>query len=195
MIAACSDDPARAWRRLPRRRRGTVTGSGSGAAGAIGTAGTGGAPEPAGQERLAPEPVEVRASGTAGTEWFRWNRRKRGLRDGGTAPPPPTDAGPSDIPTPTGVCPDFVQGDVTFNPPEVKARTVAMTLTDASRTISGGPLIFYWFATGSNPTEASRGCRSLRLPHPAESSWRRTTLPAPAPSLAQPTDPARCLVR
>jgi len=66
------------------------------------------------------------------------------------------DGGPSDIPTPTGACPDFVQGDVTFNPAG-GARRVAMSLTDASRTIGGGPLIFYWFATTSNPTEAQRG--------------------------------------
>lgn len=74
--------------------------------------------------------------------------------DSGT--PPPADAGPSDIPTPTGSCPAFVQGDVTFNPVG-GARKVAITMTDASRTIGGGPLIFYWFATGSNPTEAQRG--------------------------------------
>ena len=76
--------------------------------------------------------------------------------DSGAPPPPPTDGGPSDIPTPTGACPDFVRGDVTFNPAG-GARQVAMTLTDAASTISGGPLIFYWFATTSNPTEAQRG--------------------------------------
>jgi poly(3-hydroxybutyrate) depolymerase len=32
-----------------------------------------------------------------------------------------------------------------------------MSLTDASQTISGGPLVFYWYATGSNPLEARRG--------------------------------------
>jgi poly(3-hydroxybutyrate) depolymerase len=57
---------------------------------------------------------------------------------------------------PTGPCPDFVQGDVTFQPAG-GMRKVAITMTDASRTISGGPLVFYWFATTSSPIEARRG--------------------------------------
>ena len=57
---------------------------------------------------------------------------------------------------PTGPCPEFVQGDVTFQPAG-GMRKVAMTLSDASRTISGGPLIFYWYATTSSPIEARRG--------------------------------------
>ncbi len=57
---------------------------------------------------------------------------------------------------PTGACPDFVQGDVMFNPVG-GARRVSLILTDAARTTAGGPLVFYWFATGSSPVEARRG--------------------------------------
>jgi hypothetical protein len=62
---------------------------------------------------------------------------------------------PTDIPQPTGTCPDFKQGDVMFNPAG-GARMVAITMSDAAKTKSG-PLIFYWYATTSNPTEAQRG--------------------------------------
>jgi poly(3-hydroxybutyrate) depolymerase len=80
-------------------------------------------------------------------------------KDGGSgggpvdaAPPPPIDGGPP-VPPPNGTCPDFVTGNVTFNPAG-GARQVAITMGDASKT--GGPLIVYWHATGSNPTEPTR---------------------------------------
>jgi hypothetical protein len=63
--------------------------------------------------------------------------------------------GPPDIPTPSGACPEFQQGDVTFNPPG-GARRVAVTMGPSAASTSG-PLIFYWYATTSNPTEARRG--------------------------------------
>jgi len=63
--------------------------------------------------------------------------------------------GPPDIPTPTGTCPEFQNGDVTFNPPG-GARRVVITMGPSAASMSG-PLIFYWYATTSNPTEARRG--------------------------------------
>jgi hypothetical protein len=66
-----------------------------------------------------------------------------------------SDGGPADIPQPKGACPEFKQGMVTFNPP-MGARMVSMSIGASAQTMSG-PLIFYWFATGSSPSEASRG--------------------------------------
>jgi hypothetical protein len=60
-----------------------------------------------------------------------------------------------DIPQPKGTCPEFKQGDVTFNPPG-GARMVAMAMGASAQTMSG-PLIFYWYATGSSIAEAGRG--------------------------------------
>jgi hypothetical protein len=118
--------------------------AGTGGAGSGGTAGTGGAGG------------AVDAGGKGGTAGSSGTAGKDGGSGGGTidaAPPPPVDGGPPDLPPPNGTCPDFVTGDVTFNPAG-GARKVAITLGDASKT--AGPLIVYWFATGSNPTEATR---------------------------------------
>ncbi|HEX3697885.1 MAG TPA: hypothetical protein VH374_21105 [Polyangia bacterium] len=68
--------------------------------------------------------------------------------------------GPGDLPTPTGACPEFKSGDVTFQPAG-GARQVTITMGDAAKTVHG-PLIFYWYATGSSVSEAGRG-----LPLPA----------------------------
>jgi hypothetical protein len=99
----------------------------------------------------------VDAGGKGGTAGSAGSAGKDAGSGGGTvdaAPPPPVDGGPAP-PPPSGTCPDFVTGDVTFNPASGGARKVAITMGSASKT--GGPLIVYWYATGSNPTEASRG--------------------------------------
>jgi predicted esterase len=85
-----------------------------------------------------------------------------GTNDAGTA----TDAGqsgdaglPSDggngsgptLPTPTGTCPVFANGAVTFAPSGIPPRTVQVYMSDAAKTMHG-PLIFYWYATGSSAT-------------------------------------------
>ena len=57
------------------------------------------------------------------------------------------------FPAPVGACPTFATGDVTFHP-KGGDRKVAMTLGDPSKK---GPLVFYWYATGSSPTEAQYG--------------------------------------
>jgi poly(3-hydroxybutyrate) depolymerase len=48
-----------------------------------------------------------------------------------------------------------VQGNATFNP-SGGARTVTIHISDVNKT-TRGPIVFYWHATGSQPTEASRG--------------------------------------
>jgi hypothetical protein len=120
---------------------GQVSTSGSGEIATGGTGPSGGGMGPSG-------------GGTAGL-----SRDSGGI---GGSPPgeggftPSLDAGgPPGIPQPAGACPDFVMGDVTFNPPG-GARRVAITIGPAAMAMRG-PLIFYWFATGSNPTEANRG--------------------------------------
>jgi hypothetical protein len=66
-----------------------------------------------------------------------------------------TSGGPPAVPQPKGACPEFKQGMVTFNPAS-GARMVSMSMGASAQTMSG-PLIFYWFATGSSPSEATRG--------------------------------------
>ena len=56
------------------------------------------------------------------------------------------------IPAPTGTCPALVNGDVMFAPAGIPPRMVKLALDPAK--IGTGPLILYWFATGSNPNEA-----------------------------------------
>ncbi|HET6284614.1 MAG TPA: hypothetical protein VFH73_26900 [Polyangia bacterium] len=74
----------------------------------------------------------------------------------------PTDVGGGDrgasrgdLPSPAGTCPDFAAGVVTFEPAG-GPRQVTITMTNAAAT-QRGPLIFYWYATGSSPREAGRG--------------------------------------
>ena len=71
-------------------------------------------------------------------------------------PPPPSDAGqppPGKIPTPVGTCPEFAAGMLTFNPAQ-GPRTAQVYMTDAAKTLHG-PLIFYWYGTGGQPSQAS----------------------------------------
>jgi predicted esterase len=55
------------------------------------------------------------------------------------------------LPTPTGACPDFVAGDVTFAPAGIPARTVRLFLDEEAVAAQDGPLVFYWHGTGSSP--------------------------------------------
>jgi hypothetical protein len=124
---------------------GTATGGAAGAGGA-GTAGTGGAPD-AGSK-----------GGTAGTGGSSGTAGKDGGTGGSTvdaAPPPPTDGGPPDIPTPMGPCPDFAQGDLNFVT-KTGMRKAAVSMSSVASTISG-PLIFYWYETTGNPTRVNNG--------------------------------------
>ena len=68
--------------------------------------------------------------------------------EGADAAPP---AAAPIIPTPTGTCPAITNGDVTFAPAGIPPRKVKIAM-DATKT--GGPLVLYWYATGSNPNEA-----------------------------------------
>ena len=72
---------------------------------------------------------------------------------GGTGTIDPS-AGPPDIPMPTGTCPEFNDGNVMFTVMGAQRRVV-ITMGDINTT--GGPLIFYWHATGAAPSEAQRG--------------------------------------
>ncbi len=78
-----------------------------------------------------------------------------GVDSGPPVPPPPPGSGPV-LPTPVGACPEFKSGTATFSPKSGGTRTVTITMSDAAKTKSG-PLIIYWYATGSSPSEAQRG--------------------------------------
>jgi hypothetical protein len=65
-------------------------------------------------------------------------------------------ASPADVPTPKGACPDFVNGDVTFNPGPARTATITMNASSSA----SGPLIVYWHSTNNDATEAMRALNS-----------------------------------
>ncbi|NMO15197.1 hypothetical protein HPC49_01330 [Pyxidicoccus fallax] len=69
---------------------------------------------------------------------------------------------PAFIPKPTGTCPEFQEGTLTFRPAGIPARSVRIWMSDAARTLDG-PLIFYWHGTGSSPTEATTGLGTAQI--------------------------------
>lgn len=69
---------------------------------------------------------------------------------GGDAPQPTM------LPSPTGACPELVDGDVMFAPAGIEPRAVRLWMSDAAATMDG-PLVFYWHGTGSQPLEAQYG--------------------------------------
>lgn len=80
--------------------------------------------------------------------------------DDATTDDPTTGGGepvqPTLLPTPTGVCPELVDGDVEFAPAGIAPRKVRLWLSDAAAE-QDGPLVFYWHGTGSQPQEATYG--------------------------------------
>ena len=69
---------------------------------------------------------------------------------------------PTFIPKPTGPCPEFKDGTLTFQPAGVPARSVRIWMSDAAKTLDG-PLVFYWHGTGSQPTEATTGIGTTQI--------------------------------
>lgn len=69
-----------------------------------------------------------------------------------------TEPDPAMLPSPTGACPEVVDGYVTFSPQGLPPRRVRLWLDPA--TSGGGPLVFYWHGTGSKPEEATYGLGS-----------------------------------
>ena len=55
------------------------------------------------------------------------------------------------VPTPSGTCPTIANGTVMFAPGGIAPRAVTLHLKDGA---GPGPLILYWHATGSSPSEA-----------------------------------------
>lgn len=69
--------------------------------------------------------------------------------------PAPTFGEPESLPTPDGACPTFESGTLEFSPGETGPRSARVWVDpDAG---GGGPLVFYWHGTGSNPLEAEFG--------------------------------------
>ena len=65
----------------------------------------------------------------------------------------PVNATTPAIPAPTGTCPAIANGDVTFAPAGIPARKVNLALDPTK--LGHGPLIIYWYATGSSTVESS----------------------------------------
>lgn len=55
------------------------------------------------------------------------------------------------LPTPTGVCPEFTAGEVTFAPEGIGPRTVRLFMDETAVVDLDGPLVFYWHGAGSSP--------------------------------------------
>ena len=110
-------------------------------------------------------------------DFDKWNWRPRdpgtsdpgtdepGTDDPGSDGPGTTDPGtvdpsapsPTLLPRPTGICPSFATGDVTFSPAGTKARKVRIWMNPAAAASLDGPVVFYWHGTGSSPSEALSG--------------------------------------
>jgi poly(3-hydroxybutyrate) depolymerase len=56
------------------------------------------------------------------------------------------------LPSSTGACPTFANGTVTFSPAGIAARSAQVYMSSAAATMHG-PLIIYWYATGSSTAE------------------------------------------
>lgn len=69
--------------------------------------------------------------------------------------PAPTFGEPESLPTPDGACPTFESGTLEFSPGETGPRSARVWFDP--ETGGGGPLVFYWHGTGSNPLEAEFG--------------------------------------
>ena len=79
------------------------------------------------------------------------------VADGALAQP-----APSALPQPTGPCPEFTEGLLTFQPAGIPARKVRIYISSAAKTLDG-PLVFYWHGTGSSPTEAATGIGTTQI--------------------------------
>jgi hypothetical protein len=69
------------------------------------------------------------------------------------------DAGPGDpggpaptLPTPKGTCPKFADGMMSFG-----ARSVRVWMDAAAAASKDGPVVFYWYGTYGQPTQAEQG--------------------------------------
>lgn len=63
---------------------------------------------------------------------------------GGTGGAPPGGPAPTNLPTARQTCPNFVNGNMTF-----LGRSVRVFMNSSAG--GGGPVVFYWHGTGSNP--------------------------------------------
>jgi len=68
------------------------------------------------------------------------------------APGRDASTGGGKIPQPTGTCPDFKAGTITVSPAGIAPRAVRVWMTDAAKSMHG-PVVFYWYATGSSTNE------------------------------------------
>ena len=75
-----------------------------------------------------------------------------GSVDGGGATTP----NPTFVPKPTGSCPSFANGTVTFAPAGIAPRQARLWMSSAASTLHG-PLVFYWYATTSSTNEVLYG--------------------------------------
>jgi hypothetical protein len=75
-----------------------------------------------------------------------------GSVDGGDGTTP----NPTNVPKPTGACPTFAAGTVTFSPAGIAPRQARLWMSAAASTLHG-PLVFYWYATTSSTNEVLYG--------------------------------------
>lgn len=73
----------------------------------------------------------------------------------GEPSPVPSWGEPDSLPSPDGACPTFESGTLEFAPGETGPRQARVWYDPEAG--GGGPLVFYWHGTGSNPLEAEYG--------------------------------------
>src|SRR5262245_26827415 len=66
----------------------------------------------------------------------------------------PSDAPTPTLPTATGTCPEFTEGDLTFTPQGTDPRTARIWVDPAAAASADGPILFYWYGTGGQPDQA-----------------------------------------
>lgn len=79
--------------------------------------------------------------------------------EGTTSGKPESDSAivPTKLPIVTGTCPEFVAGDLEFQPAGVnKTRKVKIWISEQAKTLDG-PVVFYWHGTNGSPKFAPRG--------------------------------------
>ena len=133
-IALLALAPAACGGTAPGASESTQARPDSGAPPITADAGTDAAPPSVAEDAQAPGAPDAAASGEAGGP----------VMGSGTTPV---------LPAPTGACPTFVNGTVTFSPAGIPQRSAQVYMSDAAKTMHG-PLIIYWYATGSSTAEA-----------------------------------------
>jgi predicted esterase len=74
---------------------------------------------------------------------------------GGGSTERPTTPDPKFLPKPTGACPEFAKGTLTFAPTGIAARKVDVWVDPAAAKAGGGPIVLVWHGMGGSASDAT----------------------------------------